>query len=157
MGKKSNKSAAAAPTAVVQPAKDPRPSKKGLILDTTCLGLGNTSWESIYNLIEAKELEEVSEEATTDSTDKSEASLKDLACSYLHRIAAREKILPYTDVVRWVEEEIPVSNRTFCTIDGRIFGSFQPNDLRKMYHMPEPEKRYNKAFLEKFANENETK
>ena len=55
----------------------------------------------------------------------------------------------------WVVEEIPVSNRTFCTADGRIFGSFQPDDLRKMYHLPEPKKRYNKALLEKFANENE--
>ena len=73
----------------------------------------------------------------------------------MHRIAAQEKILPYTDVVRWVVEEIPVSNRMFCTVDGRMFGSFQPNDLRKMYHLPNPEKKYNKAFLEKFADENE--
>jgi len=57
--------------------------------------------------------------------------------------------------VRWVVEEILVSNRTICKIDGRIFGSFQPDDLRKMYHFPEPKKRYNKAFLEKFAKENE--
>lgn len=155
MGKKSKKSAAATPTIVVQPAKDPRPRKKGLISDTTCLSFGNTSWESIYNLIEAEEPEEVSEEAITDLTRKSEASLKDLACSYLHRIAARENILPYTDVVRWVVKEILVSNIIFFTIDGRIFGSFQPDDLRKMYHLHEPEKTYNKAFLEKFANENE--
>ena len=47
-------------------------------------------------------------------------------------------------------------NRTFCTVDGRIFGSFQPDDLRKMYHLAEPKKKYNKAFLEKFAEENET-
>ena len=72
MEKKSKKFVATAPTTVVQPAKDPGPSKKGLISDTTCLTLGNTSWESIYDLIEAEELEEVSEEATTDSTDKSE-------------------------------------------------------------------------------------
>ena len=82
--------------------------------------------------------------------------MKDLADSFLHRIAAREKILPYTEVVIWVVEEIPVSNRTFCTVDGRVFGSFQPDDLRKMYHLPEPEKKCNKAFLEKFAAENET-
>jgi len=54
-----------------------------------------------------------------------------------------------------VVEEIPVSNRTFFTVDGSIFGSFQLDDLRKMYHLLEPEKQYNKAFLEKFANENE--
>ena len=152
MGKKSKKFVAtAAPTATVQPTNDPGPGKKGLISDTTCLGLGNTSWQSIYNLIEAEEPEEVSEEATADSTNKSEASLKDLADSYLHRIAAREKIIPYTDVVRWVVEEIPVSNRTFFTVDGRVFGSFKPDELRKMYHLPEPGKKYNKALMEKFA------
>lgn len=98
----------------------------------------------------------MSEEAITGSTNKSEASLKDLADSFLHRIAAREKILPYIDVVRWVVEQILVSNRTFCTVDRRIFGSFQPDDLRKMYHFPEPKKKYNKAFLEKLVEENET-
>lgn len=40
-------------------AKELGPSKKGLILDPTCLSLGNESWESIYNLIEAKKLEEL--------------------------------------------------------------------------------------------------
>lgn len=66
MGKKSKKSAAATPTTAVQLAKDLGPSKKGLISDTTCLGLGNTSWESIYNIIGAEEPEEILEEATTD-------------------------------------------------------------------------------------------
>jgi len=151
MGKKSKKSATTSPL-----AKDPGPSKKGLISDTTCLGLGNTSWESIYNLIEVEELEELSEEAMADSNNKSEGTLKELACSFLHRIAAQAKVLPYTDVVRWVVEKILVTNRTFCTTNGRIFDSFQPNDLRKMYHLPEPEKQYNKAFLEAFAKENES-
>jgi len=157
MGKKSKRPVAATTTtAKVQPTSDPGPSKKGLILDTTCIGLGNASWQSIYNLIEAEEPEETMEEATVGSTNKSEASLKDLANSYLHRIVAREKFLPYTDVVRWLIEEIPVLNRTFCTVDERIFGSFKPDDLRKMYHLPKPEKKYNKAFLEKFSAENET-
>ncbi len=46
--------------------------------------------------------------------------------------------------------------RTFCTIDRRVFGSFQPNDLRQMYYLPEPEKKYNKVFQEKFRDEHET-
>lgn len=90
----------------------------------TCLGLENTSWESIYNLIEAEDLEELSEETTADSTNKSEGTLKELACSYLLKIVVRAKILPYTDMVKWVVEKILVSDRTFCTTDGRIFGSF---------------------------------
>ena len=58
-------------------------------------------------------------------------------------------------MVRWEIEEIPITNRTFCIIDGRVFGSFQPDDLRQMYHLPTLEKKYNKAFLEKFRDENE--
>lgn len=68
---------------------------------------------------------------------------------------AREQILPYTDVVKWAIEEIPITNKTFCTLDGRVFNSFQPDDLRQMYHFPAPEKKYNKSFLEKFRNEND--
>jgi len=94
-------------------------------------------------------------QATTDSTHKSEGTLKDLADSFLHRIVAREQMLPYTDVVKWAIEEIPIADRTFCTVDGRIFGSFQPESLRQMYHLPKPEKKYNKEYLEKFARENE--
>ena len=60
MGKKSKKSTATAPTPIAHPVKDLRPIKKGLISYTTCLGLGNTSWDSIYNLIEVEEPEEES-------------------------------------------------------------------------------------------------
>ena len=156
MGKKSKKFGTASASAVTgQLIADPGPSKKGLISDTTCLGLGNTTWQSTYNLVEAKEPQETSVEAIAGSNRKSKATLKDLADSYLHRIAAREQIIPYTDVVRWAIEEIPITDRTFCTVDGRIFGSFQPNDFRQMYHLPEPENKYNKAFLEKFLDENE--
>lgn len=58
-------------------------------------------------------------------------------------------------MVKWAIEEISITNRTFCTMDGRVFGSFQPDDLRQMYHLPTPEKKYNKAYLEKFRNEND--
>lgn len=46
-------------------------SEKGIDSDTTCLGLGKASWESIYNLLEAEDPEEIEEEkGTTDSTNK---------------------------------------------------------------------------------------
>ena len=157
MGKKSKKTTVASATpATGQAVADPTNKKKGLISDTTCLGLVRTTWQGTYNLIEAEEPAATMVQSTVDLTRKSDGTLKDLAESFLHRIAAREQILPYTDVVRWTIEEIPIIDRTFCTRDGRIFGSFQANDLRQMYHLPEPEKKYNKAFLEKFRNENET-
>ena len=151
MGKKSKKTtvASTAPT-TGQAAVDLANQKKGLISDTTCLGLAKTTWQSTYNLIEAEELKVTAVQATAGSSRKSDGTLKDLADSFLHRIAAQEQIIPYTDVVKWAIEEIPITDRTFCTRDGRIFGSFKADDLRQMYHFPEPEKKYNKAFLEKF-------
>jgi len=53
-----------------------------------------------------------------------------------------------------VVEKIPASDRKFSMVDGRVFSSFKPKDLRKMYHLPLPKKRYNKAFLEAFSKEN---
>ena len=43
----------------------------------------------------------------------SEASLEDLACSFLHRIAARLKILPYTDMIKWILDDAELTNRQF--------------------------------------------
>jgi len=156
MGKKSKKTTVA-PTASTtgQTIADLGTKRKGLISNTTCLGLGRTTWQSTYNLIEAEEPKVTEVQATTDSTRKSDRTLKDLADSFLHRIAARGQILPYTDIVKWAIEEIPITDRTFYTVDGRIFGSFQPESLRQMYHLPRPEKKYNKEYLEKFARENE--
>ena len=96
--------------------------KKGLISDTTCTGLTKTTWQGTYNLIEAEEPKVTVTEATADPLRKSDATLKDLADSFLHRIAAREQILPYTDVVRWAIEEIPIIDRTFTQEMGEFSG-----------------------------------
>ena len=153
MGKKSKKTAGASNPLVAGQAAAKK--KKGLISDTTCTGLTRVTWKGTYDLIEAEKPHKTVTEAGADLLRKSDCTLKDLADSFLHRIAAREKILPYTDVVQWAIEEIPILDRTFSTRDGRIFGSFKADDLRQMYHLPEPEKIYNKTFLEKFASENE--
>jgi len=100
MGKKSKKTVTpSASPATGQPIADPGTNRKGLISNSTCLGLGKTTWLRTYNLIEAEEPEVTTMQATVDTTRKSDATLKDLADSFLHRIATREQILPYTDVV----------------------------------------------------------
>ena len=130
MGKKSKKATGTSAAAAAGQAVADK--KKGLISDTTCSGLVRTTWQGTYNLIEAKEPVATIVQATVDLTQKSKGTLKNLADSFLHRIAAREQILPYTDVVRWSIEEIPIMDRTFNTRDGRIFESFKADDLRQM-------------------------
>ena len=78
MGKKSKKTAIAyASAATGQLIADPGTKRKGLICDTTCLGLGKTTWQSTYNLIEVEEPEVTAVQATVDTTRKSDATLKD--------------------------------------------------------------------------------
>ena len=128
MGKKFKKVAGS--TATPASGQTATVSKKGLISDTTCTGLTGTTWQGTYNLLEGEQPEATVTEASVDELRKFEATLKDLADSFLHRIAAREQVLPYTDVVRWAIEEVPLTNRTFISKDGRIFGSFKPDYLR---------------------------
>ena len=89
MGKKSKKTTM--PTASPATGKsvvDPSGKNKGLISDTTCLGLTRATWQGSYNLIEAEEPKVTEIEISCDNTSKSDANLKDLADSFLHRIAA---------------------------------------------------------------------
>ena len=74
-----------------------------LYIDIACSrDVGITTWEGMYNLLEEENPKIMDVTATVGSQGSSEASITDLACSFLHQIAARPKILPYTDMVKWV-------------------------------------------------------
>ena len=105
---------------------------------------GITTWEGMYNLLEEENPRVMQVTATAGSHWSSEASLTELACSLLHRIAARPKILPYTDMIKWVLDSTDITNRQFKTQGQELIGSFAPQDLKLMYHFPEPQATYNK-------------
>lgn len=92
---------------------------------------------------------------TADGHGSSKASLTELACSFLHCVIARPKILPYMDMVKWVIDHADISDRQFKTSNQEVMGSFTPQNLRHMYHLPEPQASYNKQFIENFTKENE--
>jgi len=126
-----------------------------LISDTTCQDCGKISWKGIYDMLEKENPKVTEGHATADGSAELKNTLGDLADSFLHRIAASPKVLPYNDMVKWVIESINIVDMTLFTIEGRMFGSFKPEDLKKMYHLPEPQKYYNKSFLETFSKENQ--
>lgn len=109
----------------------------------------------MYRLLEKENLRVMEVTTTADGCRLSEASLIELACSFLHRIAARPKILPYTDMVKFVIDHAEIMDRQFKTWNQEVIGSFTPQNLRCMYHLPELQASYNKQFVEKFAKENE--
>ena len=56
-------------------------------------------------------------------------------------------------MVKWVLDSTDISDRKFRTPDQELIGSFTTEDLRIMYHLPEPQATYNKQFMEDFARE----
>ena len=69
----------------------------------------------MYSLLEEENLRVMEVAAIAGSHGSSEASITELACSFLHRIVARPKILPYTDMVKWVLDNADIKNKQFKT------------------------------------------
>ena len=87
-----------------------------LYTNTTCnKDAGISAWEGMYSLYEEVDPKVMEVTATAGSHGSSEASITDIACSFLHRIVARPKILPYTDMVKWILDSVDITNRQFKT------------------------------------------
>lgn len=126
-----------------------------LYTDTACnKDVRITTWEGMYNMLEEENPRVMEVTTVVGSQSSSEASLTELACSFLHRIGARPKILPCTDMVKWILDSVEIKNRQFKIHGQGLIGSFDAQDLKLMYHLPEPQETYNKQFMEKFVKEN---
>lgn len=128
-----------------------------LFTDTTCtLDVGSASWEVIYKLFEDENPRVIVKQiATIDVYPRSnDVAWNDVANSFLNIIDAYPKILPYVDTVRWVVDQLDIIYRMFITPRKIVIGSFKAKDLRKMCHLPPPQKRYDTQFIEKFMQEN---
>ena len=115
-----------------------------LYTDTACnKDVGISTWEGMYRLLEEEKPRIMKVTAVAGAPRSSEASLEDLACSFLHRIAARPKILPYTDMIKWIFDDAELKGRQFKVHGHGLVGSFAAQDLKLMYHLPEPQVTYN--------------
>ena len=81
-----------------------------LYTDTTYnRDIGIATWEGMHNLLEEENPRVMEVVATAGSHGSSEASITELACSFIHRIAARPEILPYTDMVKWILDSADIT------------------------------------------------
>ena len=127
-----------------------------LFMDTTCNRDGGISiWDAMYNILEEEQPRILETKVTVDRRDSLSASMFEIACSFLHSIAARLKIIPYIDMVKWVIDEADISDREIKTRSLEVMGSFTRDNLWLIYHLPEPQVIYNRQFIENFAKENE--
>jgi len=108
-----------------------------LYTDTACnRDAGISMWEGMYRLLKEENPRVMKVTAVADSQGSSEASLEELACSFLHHIAARPKILPYMDMIKWILDSAEMRNRQFKIQGQGLIGSFTAQDLKLMYHLP---------------------
>ena len=111
-----------------------------LLMDITCNREGGIStWEAMYNILEEEKPRILETKITFDGCDSSNPSLLETGCSFLHRIAIHLKIIPYTDMVKWVIDQANILDIEFKTRSQEVMGSFTPENLRLMYHLPEPQ------------------
>jgi len=98
-------------------SKTPSSEEKEMVplyTDTACnRDAGIATWEGMYNLLEEENPRVMEVTVVASSQSSSEASLEDLACSFLHLIAVRPKILPYTDMVKWILDSAEIRNKQF--------------------------------------------
>lgn len=87
-----------------------------LYTDMACnRATGIATWEVMYNLLEEENPRVMEVTATMGSNSSFESFIIDLACSFLHWIEARPKILPYMDMVKWILDSVDIRNRQFKT------------------------------------------
>jgi len=122
-----------------------------LFCDTTCNKYGETTtWDAMHNLREEKDPKVLETKAIIDAEESFNASYFEAVYFFQHQIVARVKILPHTDMVRWIIYNVYISDRTFKNSKNEVMESLKPDNLHQMYHLPEPQKIYDKGFIENF-------
>jgi len=97
-----------------------------LFTDTFCSkDYWEYSWEEIYELFKY-EGPRVTQRTITidDSTLVSNTTYNDVVNYFLHRILAKTKILPYTDMVQWVIDNLSINDRKIAKKSTHSLGLF---------------------------------
>jgi hypothetical protein len=69
----------------------------------------------------------------------------------MHRVAARSRLLPYYDMVRWALDHVDIPTRTIMNEQRVTIGTFRPKHLQTMYKLPATsDHTYGIEFLEEF-------
>jgi len=101
-----------------------------LFSDTTCSRDEGTSiWEAMYNLLEEEKPMPLVTKAMEDAEESSDTSYFETSCSFMQRIVARPKIIPYLDMVKWIIDEVDIIDKTFKNHRQEVMGSFSAYSL----------------------------
>ena len=104
---------------------------------TTCnKDCRSSSWEEMHKFFEDEKPRVIIRVATTDASVPLDLTYFNVACSFIHKVTTRAKILPYKDMVKWVIYHLNIEDITFKDSKGVNISLFRAEDLRTMYHLP---------------------
>jgi hypothetical protein len=119
-------------------------SKGDIISDTIVAGVVHKlkSWAAIAEKME----DELS--YTDNGTDN---HLRDIAEAGLHKVAARPRLVSYTDMIVWALDKVDVPTRSILNEQGVVIGSLRPKHIQVMYKLsPNYRHTFNKEFVAAF-------
>jgi hypothetical protein len=76
----------------------------------------------------------------------------------LHKVAARPRLVSYTDMIAWALDKVDVPTRSILNEQGAVIGSFRPEHIQVMYKLsPNYRHTYNSEFVAAFQKKSALK
>jgi hypothetical protein len=122
-----------------------------IISDTSPRSINTVkTWTYVSNILQS-ELINCPDDSSDNEKDDLSTKYKIIAQSEMHKIAARPRIFPYYDMIRWALDHVDIPTRTIFNEQKVAIGTFRPEHLQEMYKLsPTPNLTHNVQFLEGF-------
>jgi hypothetical protein len=108
------------------------------------------NWSFVSDVLQA-ELVDYSDDSSDNEKDDITTKYKIVIQSGMHKVAARPRLLPYYDMVRWALDHVDIPTRTIMNEQKVTIGTFRPEHLQAMYKLPTTSDfTYGAEFLDEF-------
>jgi hypothetical protein len=108
------------------------------------------NWSFVSDVLQA-ELVDYSDDSSDNEKDDITTKYKIVIQSRMHKVAARPRLLPYYDMVRWALDHVDIPTRTIMNEQKVTIGTFRPEHLQAMYKLPTTsDYTYGAEFLDEF-------
>jgi hypothetical protein len=108
------------------------------------------NWSYVSDMLQS-ELVDYSNDSDDNERDDMTTKYKIVIQSGMHRVAARPRLLPYYDMIRWALDHVDIPTRTIMDEQRVTVGTFRPEHLQTMYKLPATsDYSYGSEFLEEF-------
>jgi hypothetical protein len=124
-----------------------------IISDTSPRSINTVkTWTQVSNVLQREMINCLDDSSGNEKEDIS-IKYKVVTQSEIHKIAARPRLLPYCDMIKWALDHVDIPTRTIFNEQKVAVGIFRPEHIREMYKLsPTLRFTHNTIFLEVFKN-----